>query len=179
MRFGRTGTSFSIASSVAEGITLCLFDENGAETQVPLRDDDADVWPAFVPGVGPGQAYGYRVSGPWNPARGLRCNPAKLLLDQVDWHNARLATSGPATAVRQLRNQPGGDIIVLASTSIIRSLLETCELDRLSITLCPELPGGGTRLCDDGPAGSSWALASLTPTESGAVCLLYDRIRPA
>jgi pullulanase/glycogen debranching enzyme len=68
VRFGRTGTNFAIASSVAEGVTLCLFDENGAETHVPLGDDDADVWHAFVPGVGPGQAYGYRVSGPWNPA---------------------------------------------------------------------------------------------------------------
>ena len=78
---GKVGTNFSIASSVADGVTLCLFDENGAETQIPLRDNDADVWHAFVPGVGPGQAYGYRVSGPWNPSQGLRCNPAKLLLD--------------------------------------------------------------------------------------------------
>jgi isoamylase len=78
---GKTGTNFAIASSVAEGVTLCLFDEAGAETQIPLPDNDADVWHAFVPGVGPGQAYGYRVSGPWNPAQGLRCNPAKLLLD--------------------------------------------------------------------------------------------------
>src|SRR5258708_25144495 len=53
-QFGKVGTNFSIASSVAEGVTLCLFDENGAETQVPLRDNDADVWHAFVPGVGPG-----------------------------------------------------------------------------------------------------------------------------
>ena len=53
----------------------------GAENQIPLTDNDADVWHAFVPGAGPGQAYGYRVAGPWDPARGLRCNPAKLLLD--------------------------------------------------------------------------------------------------
>src|ERR1700760_3727815 len=80
-RFGKGGTNFAIASSIADGVTLCLFDENGAETQIPLKDNDADIWHAFVPGVGPGQAYGYRVSGPWNPAQGLRCNPAKLLLD--------------------------------------------------------------------------------------------------
>src|SRR5947208_3807224 len=78
---GVAGTNFAIASSVAESVTLCLFDEAGAETQIPLRDHDADVWHAFVPGAGPGQAYGYRVAGPWDPARGLRCNPAKLLLD--------------------------------------------------------------------------------------------------
>jgi isoamylase len=78
---GKTGTNFAIASSVASGVTLCLFDEAGRETQIPFRENDADIWHAFVPGVRPGQAYGYRVSGPWNPAQGLRCNPAKLLLD--------------------------------------------------------------------------------------------------
>jgi isoamylase len=80
-RAGVTGTNFAIASSVASSVTLCLFDKAGRETRIPLRDNDADVWHAFVPGVGAGQAYGYRVSGPWDPARGLRCNPAKLLLD--------------------------------------------------------------------------------------------------
>src|SRR5258707_1054747 len=78
---GVAGTNFAIASSVADSVTLCLFDSHGAETQIPLRDNDADVWHAFVPGIGPGQAYGYRVAGPWDPGRGLRCNPAKLLLD--------------------------------------------------------------------------------------------------
>src|ERR1700742_389427 len=80
-RFGKVGTNFALASQVADGVTLCLFDENGAESQIPLVENDADIWHAFVPGIGPGQAYGYRVSGPWNPARGQRCNPAKLLLD--------------------------------------------------------------------------------------------------
>lgn len=98
-------------------------------------------------------------------------------LEEADWHNARIATASPANAVRQLRGEPGGDIIVLASASVIRDLLEAGELDRLSITLCPELPGGGARLFRDGPAGSSWSLTSMASTESGAICLLYDRIR--
>ena len=78
---GVTGTNFAIASSVADSVTLCLFDATGAETRVPVRENDADVWHVFMPGIGPGQAYGYRVGGPWDPPRGLRCNPAKLLLD--------------------------------------------------------------------------------------------------
>src|SRR5215831_3772156 len=78
---GVAGTNFAIASSVADAVTLCLFDDAGRETPIPVRDNDADVWHVFVPGIGPGQAYGYRVAGPWNPARGLRCNPTKLLLD--------------------------------------------------------------------------------------------------
>jgi dihydrofolate reductase len=100
-------------------------------------------------------------------------------LREASWRNSRVATAEPAATVRQLRDQRGGDIIVLASGSVIRSLLEAGELDRLSITLCPELPGGGTRLFGDGPAGSSWSLTSMTRTESGAICLLYDRIRLA
>ena len=75
------GTNFAVFSGVADAVTLCLFDGAGAETRVPLTDYDAGVWHGFVPGVGPGQAYGYRVTGPYDPARGLRCNPAKLLLD--------------------------------------------------------------------------------------------------
>jgi len=78
---GDGGTNFAVASSVADAVTLCLFDGDGGETQVPLRDYDAGVWHGFVPGVGPGQAYGYRAAGPYDPLRGLRCNPAKLLLD--------------------------------------------------------------------------------------------------
>ena len=74
------GTNFAVASG-GDAVTLCLFDSGGAETQLPLPDRDGDIWHGFVPGVGPGQAYGYRVSGPFDPARGLRYNPAKLLLD--------------------------------------------------------------------------------------------------
>ena len=60
-----------------------------------------------------------------------------------------------------------------------RRLLEAGELDRLSITLCPELVGAGARLFGEGPAGSSWSLAEAAPTSSGALCLRYDLIRPA
>ena len=78
---GDGGTNFAVASAVADGMQVCLFDETGTETQIPLRDYDAGVWHGFVPGIGAGQAYGYRATGPYDPARGVRCNPAKLLLD--------------------------------------------------------------------------------------------------
>ncbi|WP_433296256.1 dihydrofolate reductase family protein [Actinoplanes sp. CA-030573] len=97
-------------------------------------------------------------------------------LTEVEWDNARLASSDPATTVRELRRQDGGDIIVLASSSVIRQLLDADEVDQLSITLCPELVGGGARLFEDGPAGS-WKLTDSTVTDSGAMCLLYDRSR--
>jgi isoamylase len=75
------GTNFAIASTAADGMVLCLFDKSGAETQIPMRNYDADVWHVFVPGVGAGQAYGYRAAGPYDLAQGVRCNPSKLLLD--------------------------------------------------------------------------------------------------
>jgi glycogen operon protein len=78
---GDGGTNFAVASGVADAVTLCLLDGAGTETQIPLQDYDAGVWHGFVPRVGPGQAYGYRVAGPYDPSHGLRCNPAKLLLD--------------------------------------------------------------------------------------------------
>ena len=92
---GIAGTNFALASSVATSVTLCLFDQAGAETQIPLADNDADIWHAFVPGIGPGQAYGYRVGGPWDPAQGLRCNPAKLLLDPYAKAVAGTVSFGP------------------------------------------------------------------------------------
>jgi isoamylase len=75
------GTAFSVFSRLAERIELCLFDEHGRETRFDLPERSGAVWHGYAPGVGPGQRYGYRVHGPWNPAAGLRCNPRKLLLD--------------------------------------------------------------------------------------------------
>jgi len=98
-------------------------------------------------------------------------------LSSAEWDNARVTATDPASAVKELRGQDGGDIVVLASASVIRALVEAGELDRLSVTLCPELVGGGASLFRDGPAGSSWSLVDSTPTESGALCLLYDRVR--
>ncbi|MFG3284471.1 glycogen debranching protein GlgX [Streptomyces sp. NPDC048111] len=75
------GTNFALFSEVAERVELCLFDDAGDERRLPLTDADGSVWHAYVPGVGPGQRYGYRVHGPYRPSEGLRCDPAKLLLD--------------------------------------------------------------------------------------------------
>ena len=75
------GTNFALFSEVAERVELCLFDTDGAETRITLPEVDAFVWHGFLPGVTPGQRYGFRVHGPYDPSRGHRCNPAKLLLD--------------------------------------------------------------------------------------------------
>jgi len=75
------GTNFALFSEVATGVDLCLVDDRGRERRVPLHERDAFVWHGYLAGVGPGQRYGYRVSGPFDPARGQWCNPKKLLLD--------------------------------------------------------------------------------------------------
>jgi dihydrofolate reductase len=98
-------------------------------------------------------------------------------LTAAPWKNSRIAEGDPVEEVARLRAQPGGDIIVLASISVIKALLEAGELDRLSITLCPELVGGGARLFEDGIPASSWTLTDLSTSDSGALCLLYDRNR--
>jgi isoamylase len=76
-----SGTNFALFSEVADRVELCLFDPDGAETRVALPEVDGFVWHAFIPGIEPGQRYGYRVYGPYDPEHGHRCNPNKLLLD--------------------------------------------------------------------------------------------------
>jgi isoamylase len=76
-----SGTNFALFSEAAEQVELCLFDEDGTETRVVLPEVDGFVWHGFLPGIEPGQRYGYRVHGPYDPAHGQRCNPNKLLLD--------------------------------------------------------------------------------------------------
>jgi isoamylase len=79
--FDGTGTNFSIFSEVAERVELCLFEEDGTEIRMDLPERTALCWHGYVPNLRPGQRYGFRVHGPYDPRRGLRCNPAKLLLD--------------------------------------------------------------------------------------------------
>ncbi|MFF3763510.1 glycogen debranching protein GlgX [Streptomyces sp. NPDC001922] len=90
------GTNFAVFSEAAGRIELCLLHDDGSETAVELRESDAFVRHAYLPGVMPGQRYGFRVHGPYEPAHGHRCNSAKLLLDpyakavsgRIDWNEA-------------------------------------------------------------------------------------------
>ncbi len=75
------GTNFAIFSEHATGVDLCLFDKRGRETRLPLNEVTNFVWHGYVPSVGPGQRYGFRVHGPFSPEEGHRFNPHKLLID--------------------------------------------------------------------------------------------------
>ncbi|MFF5296347.1 glycogen debranching protein GlgX [Paractinoplanes globisporus] len=85
------GTNFAVYSEVADRVELCLFDDDGTETHIDMPEREANVWHGYLPRVVPGQRYGYRVHGPYDPHNGLRCNPSKLLLDPyakaIDGHN--------------------------------------------------------------------------------------------
>ncbi|GGW04052.1 glycogen operon protein GlgX homolog [Streptomyces narbonensis] len=76
-----TGTNFALWAGGAEAVELCLFDADGTERRLPLTELTHEIWHGFVPGIGAGQRYGYRVHGRWDPWTGARWNPAKLLLD--------------------------------------------------------------------------------------------------
>jgi isoamylase len=89
-----TGVNFALYSENATCVELCLFAEDGTQTdKIELKETTAFVWHGYIPGIQPGQRYGYRVHGPWEPERGMRFNPAKLLTDpyaqaisgKVDW----------------------------------------------------------------------------------------------
>jgi glycogen operon protein len=75
------GVRFAVSSEVAEAVELCLINDDGTERRVELTERTFGVWHGLVPGITPGQRYGYRVHGPYDPARGQRCNPAKILVD--------------------------------------------------------------------------------------------------
>ena len=123
-----SGTNFALFSSVAERVELCRFDHHSAspsgdaarsggagpfdatyrETRIPLQRGIGQVWHAYLPGVGPGTRYGFRVYGPWDPAHGARCNPNKLLLDPY----ARAVTEGLrwGPALAGYRDDPFGEM---------------------------------------------------------------------
>ena len=101
------GTNFALFSEVAEQVELCLFDDDGATRPgSSCAEVDGFVWHGYLPDVEPGQRYGYRVHGPYDPAHGLRCNPNKLLLDPYAKADRRRRRLG-RVAVRLPLRRPG------------------------------------------------------------------------
>ena len=120
------GTNFAVVSEVADGMMLCLFDETGTETRIPMPDYDLRAWHVFVPGVGAGQAYGFRATGPYDPARGIRCHPAKLLLDPYARALTGTVAFGPAV-LGQSATDPDAPSDVDSAASVPRSLVVADE----------------------------------------------------
>jgi isoamylase len=105
------GTNFSLFSEHAEGVELCLFDEDERETRVPLTQVTAFHWHGYLPGIGPGQRYGYRVHGAWAPEQGHRFNPSKLLIDPYAMAiDGIVDGSGPNIHPYPLNGEPDADL---------------------------------------------------------------------
>ena len=98
-----TGTNFALFSEHAEGVELCLFDEEDNETRIQMTSRRAMNWHCYLPGVGPGQRYGYRVQGPYAPLEGHRFNPQQAAdrpVRQGDRRRGRLGARRQRAAVR-------------------------------------------------------------------------------
>src|SRR6187401_3539898 len=119
------GTNFSITSENAERVELCLFDDNDVETRVELPRNTAHNWHGYLPGVGPGQRYGYRVYGPWAPEDGHRFNPNKLLIDPY-----AKAVEGPVLWDRgRTLAYAGDDDLVLDETDDAAAIPKSVVID--------------------------------------------------
>ncbi|HEX3786431.1 MAG TPA: glycogen debranching protein GlgX [Pseudonocardiaceae bacterium] len=128
------GVRFAVLSPVADAVEVCLIGEDGAERRIELTERTFGVWHGLVPGVTPGQQYGYRVHGPYEPSRGLRCNPAKLL---VDPYATRI--TGQLTDLRAAQGYIGDPMRGRMST---RDSLGSVPL---SVVTSPGGPDTGTR----------------------------------
>src|SRR5829696_127006 len=121
------GTNFSLFSEHAERVDLCLFDQDEREERLELRERTAFDWHGYVPGVGPGQRYGYRVHGLWSPETGQRFNPAKLLIDpyakaiegDVDHTAGRAFPYAPDGDDRDLVRDEGDDAPAIPKSVVV------------------------------------------------------------
>ncbi|MDR3655827.1 MAG: glycogen debranching protein GlgX [Mycobacterium sp.] len=132
------GTNFAVASAGDE-VTLCLFDPDGVETRLVLPERDGDTRHGFAPGVTSGQAYGFRVSGPYDPARGLRYNPTKLLLDPYARAIHGRVRFGPEL-LGHASDDPGAPSPLDSAAHVPRSLVIAAPP--------PAVPGPGHALAD-------------------------------
>ncbi|MGH3620923.1 MAG: glycogen debranching protein GlgX, partial [Sciscionella sp.] len=128
------GTRVAVASSTADAVEVCLFDERGVEWRVELTEHTFGVWHGILAGVTPGQRYGFRIHGGYDPARGVRTNPDKLLVDPY----ARRIDG----TLRELEPALGyvGD-----PTTGERSTVDSARYVPLSVVTSPGGPDTGTR----------------------------------
>jgi dihydrofolate reductase len=174
---GEYDMSWIVPHAISESAREHMIHVTQPATTVLLGRNNYQGFGAYWPGVAGDDSADPRDRAFSKWLNGVEKIAFSTTLKQAAWENSRIVDADPPAVVAQLQKQPGGDIIVLASSSIIRSLLAADALDCLSITLCPEVAGGGARLFEDGLPASSWSLRQSTPTESGALILIYDRVR--
>jgi glycogen operon protein len=163
-RWTGEGTNFSLFSAEAERVELCLFDDADRETRIPLETRTGPHWHAFLPEVGPGQRYGYRVSGPWDPAQGLRFNPDKLLIDPYAF-----AIEGPVDfeVASVLPYEPIGD-----DADLVRDGVDDADAIPKCVVVDAAFDWQGDR-----PPGTPWEDTIVYETHVRGFTALNERIR--
>lgn len=97
-------------------------------------------------------------------------------LEDTPWQNSRVVSDAPPDVAAKLRTDGEGDIVILASVSVIQALMASGDIDRLIVNLCPEIVGGGRPLFAEGSPRTSWALSESSPSGSGSIYLTYDKV---
>jgi glycogen debranching enzyme GlgX len=161
-------TNFALFSPAAEAVWLCLFDEvdgEETETRYPLTEHSLGIWHGALPGVGPGQRYGFRVEGPWDPAQGLRFNPAKLLLDPY----ARAICGEFTTHPAQFGSEVGEDLVAI--DPCVRDERDSAPYVGRSVVVHDEFDWTGDR-----KIGTRWRDSAIYELHVKGFTALHDRI---
>jgi glycogen operon protein len=154
------GTNFALFSEHADGVELCLRDPDGTERRVALTERTAHVWHGYLPDVGPGQRYGYRVHGPWAPEDGHRFNPAKFLLDPyAKAIDGTPDTTDPRVFARGLDGYP--------------DLVDSASAMPSSVVVDPAFDWG-----DDRPPGVPWHETVIAETHVRGATLRHPWVPP-
>ncbi|TIC79748.1 glycogen debranching protein GlgX [Nocardioides sp. GY 10113] len=152
-------TNFAVYSPHAEAVWLCLFDEDGGERRLPLTEQSLGIWHGAVPGVQPGDRYGYRVDGRWAPTHGLRFNPNKLLLDPYGLAVAGTITPGPALLAHDAEDRG------------LPSTLDSADATARSVVVDPAFDWEG-----DAPMKTRWRDTVIYEVHTKGFTQLHDRI---
>jgi isoamylase len=162
-----SGTNFAVFSQSAERVELCLFDEHGDETRYELPEVDAFVWHGYLEQAEPGQLYGYRAYGPYDPDKGYRSNPAKLLLDPYAKAVAGDVTWGPEAYGYTLEGQddlvadPRDSAPFVPKAIVVDTAFEWGDDRR------PHTPWHGTVIYETHVKGLTWRHPAVPPAQRG------------
>ena len=171
--WGEESTNFAVYAPEAWRVDVCLFDDTPdgvVETRHRLTEQTLGIWHGAIPGIRPGQRYGYRADGPWEPAWGLRFNPAKLLLDPY-----ALAVSGEVRLDDALygyvRPGPDDDEATVAAKATTRDDRDSAPYMPKSVVVVDDFDWG-----DDRPPKSKWTDTVIYELHVKGFTQLHDRI---
>ncbi|HET7350165.1 MAG TPA: glycogen debranching protein GlgX [Marmoricola sp.] len=160
-------TNFAVHAPRAHGMWLCLFGEHGEETRHRLTEQSLGIWHGAIPGLMPGQRYGFRAEGPWDPEQGLRFNPAKLLLDPY----ARAVSGGFVTHPAVFDHRVDDSLHTDADVPMVRDDRDSAPYVGRSVVVHDEYDWG-----EDRPARKRWRDTVIYELHVKGFTALHDRI---